>query len=158
MALEFGQLGIENRNGAVALREKRTRSLPPRAERLGVVPCSAAWGSVTDPRTEIPPRGLWPHRHRRRPPDLFGDEEIERFVAQAAWLPSAAGLRGPNFATLFGLPAASGPRLGEALVLDVADVDLGDGLLAVRKTQFGNSRFVPLHDSTRRSRAPRRDP
>lgn len=123
------------------------------AERLGVVRRFAAWRSVTDPRTEIPPRGLLPHRRRRKPPYVYSDEEIERLVAQAARLPSAAGLRGPTFATLFGLLAASGLRLGEALALDVADVDLRDGVLAVRKAKFGKSRFVPLHDSTRRALA-----
>jgi len=120
------------------------------AERLGVVRLFAAWRSITDPRTEIPPRGLLPHRRRRKPPYIYRDEEIERLIAQAAHLPSACGLRGPTFATLFGLLAASGLRLGEALALDPADVDLGEGILTVRKAKFGKSRFVPLHDSTRR--------
>jgi integrase len=119
------------------------------AERLGVVRRFAAWRSITDPRTEVPPCGLLPHRRRRKPPYVYSNEEIERLVAQAARLPSATGLRGPTFATLFGLLAASGLRLGEALALDLADVDLGDGILAVRKAKFGKSRFVPLHDSTR---------
>jgi integrase len=121
------------------------------AERLGVVRRFAVWRSVTDPRTEIPPRGLLPHRRRRKPPYVYSDEEIERLAAQAARLPSVAGLRAATFSTLFGLLAASGLRLGEALALDVADVDLSDGVLAVRKAKFGKSRFVPLHESTRRA-------
>jgi integrase len=94
-------------------------------------------------------RKLLPHRRRRKPPYIYSDEEIERIVAQAAQLPSASGLRGPTFATLFGLLAASGLRLGEALALELADVDLNSGIMAVRKAKFGKSRFVPLHDSTR---------
>ncbi len=123
------------------------------AERLGVVRRFAAWLSVTDPRTEIPPRGLIPKRRRRTPPYIYSDDQIERIVVQAARLPSAAGLRGPTFATLFGLLAASGLRLGEALALDLADVELGGGVLAVRKAKFGKSRFVPLHDTTRQALA-----
>jgi integrase len=119
------------------------------ADRLGVVRRFAAWRSLTDPRTEVPPCGLLPHRRRRKPPYIYSDEEIERLVAQAALLPSTAGLRGSTFATLFGLLAASGLRLGEALALDLDDVDLGQGILSVRKAKFGKSRFVPLHDSTR---------
>ncbi len=119
------------------------------ADRLGVVRRFAKWRSLADPRTEIPPRGLLPHRRRRNPPYIYSDQEVERLVAQAARLPSPTGLRGPTFATLFGLLAASGLRLGEALALDVADVDLGEGILAVRKAKFGKSRFVPLHESTR---------
>ena len=123
------------------------------AERLGVVRRFASWRSVTDPRTEIPPPGLLPHRRRRIPPYVYSDEEIERLVDEAARLPSAAGLRGPTFATLFGLLAATGLRIGEALNLDIADVDLSDGVLAIRKAKFGKSRFVPIHESTRRALA-----
>ena len=119
------------------------------ADRLGVVRRFSAWRSTTDSRTEIPPSGLLPHRRRRKPPYVYSDEEIERLVAEAALLPSAASLRGQTYATLFGLLAATGLRLGEALALDVADVDLAEGVLAVRKAKFGKSRFVPLHDSTR---------
>jgi integrase len=120
------------------------------ADRLGVVRRFAAWRSITDPRTEIPPCGLLPHRRRRKPPYIYSDEEVGLLVAEAARLPSISGLRGPTFATLFGLLAASGLRLGEALALDLNDVDLGEGILNVRKAKFGKSRFVPLHDSTRR--------
>lgn len=120
------------------------------ADRLGVVRRFAAWRSLTDPRTQVPPRGLLPHRRRRKPPYIYNDNEIERIVAQAARLPSVRGLRGATFATLFGLLAASGLRLGEALALDLADVDLENGILAVRKGKFGKSRFVPLHESVRR--------
>jgi integrase len=97
----------------------------------------AAWGRLTDPRTQVPPQGLLPHRRRRKPPYIYSDSEIERIVAQAARLPSALGLLGATFATLFGLLAASGLRLGEALTLDVPDVDLENGVLATRKGKFG---------------------
>jgi integrase len=119
-----------------------------RAERLSVVRHFAMWRSVTDARTEVPPHGLLPHRRSRKPPYLYSDDEIERLVTEAARLRSAAGLRGPTFATLFGLLAATGLRLGETLTLDVADVNLSDGILTVRKAKFGKSRFVPVHEST----------
>ena len=54
------------------------------------------------------------------------------------------------YTTLVGLLAATGLRPGEALALDDKDVDLRDGILTVRETKFGKSRFVPVHDSTRR--------
>jgi integrase len=130
---------------------QRSRSAQPPtwAERLGVVRRFAAWRSLTDPRTQVPPPGLLPHRRRRKPPYIYSDNEIARILAQAARLPSAHGLRGVTFATLFGLLAASGLRLGEALALDDGDADLEDGVLAIRKGKFGKSRFVPLHESVR---------
>lgn len=121
------------------------------ASRLDDVRRFAAWLSATDPRTEVPPRGLLPDRYRRRPPYVYSDEEIERIVREAARLPSDLGLRAQTYATLFGLLAATGLRLSEALALDRLDVDLRTGVLAIRRTKFGKSRFVPLHESTRRA-------
>jgi len=121
------------------------------AERLGVVRRFAVWRSATDPRTEVPPPSLLPHRRRRKPPHIYNDEEIEQLLAEAAKLPSPTGLRGLTYSTLFGLLAATGLRVGEALALDVDDVDLRGGVLAVRKAKFGKSRFVPVHDSTRQA-------
>jgi integrase len=50
--------------------------------------------------------------------------------------------------TLIGLLAATGVRPGEALALNTVDVDLKDGILAIRQTKFGKSRFVPVEQST----------
>ncbi len=121
------------------------------AQRLGDVRRFATWLSATDPRTEVPPRGLLPDRYRRRPPYVYNDEEVERLVREAARLPSPSGLRAHTYATLFGLLAATGLRLGEALALDRDDVDLHAGVLAIRRAKFGKSRFVPIHDSTCRA-------
>lgn len=118
------------------------------ARRLADVHRFAAWLSATDPRTQIPPCGLLPHRHHRHPPQLYTDDQIERLIHQAACLPSRNGLRGQTYATLFGLLAATGLRVGEAVALNRDDVDLSAGVLAVRRGKFGKSRLVPLHPST----------
>jgi integrase len=47
------------------------------------------------------------------------------------------------------LLSATGLRPGEVRTLDVSDVDLVAGVLAVRESKFGKSRFVPLDVSTR---------
>jgi integrase len=39
-------------------------------------------------------------------------------------------------------------RVNEALKLDRPDVDLGRGILTIRRTKFGKSRHVPVHSST----------
>ena len=119
------------------------------ASRLDDVRRFAAWQSATDPRTEVPPRGLLPDRYRRRLPYIYSDDEVERIVREAARLPSLIGLRAHTYATLFGLLAATGLRLGEALALDRDDVDLRAGILAIRRAKFGKSRFVPVHESVR---------
>jgi integrase len=49
---------------------------------------------------------------------------------------------------LIGLVAVTGIREGEAVRLDRDDVDLSQGLLAVRDSKFGKSRQIPIHSST----------
>jgi integrase len=127
------------------------RALPSTwAQRLTYVRRFAAWHQATDARTEVPPHGLLPHRHRRKPPHIYTEREIEALVQEASRLPSATGLRARGHATLFGLLAATGLRLGEAVSLDRGDVDLANGVLLIRRAKFGKSRFLPVHDSTRK--------
>lgn len=120
-----------------------------RAQRLSAVRRFARWLSAFDPRTEVPPRGLIEARYRRPKPHIFTDQEISQLMAEAARQPSSTGLEALTQVTLIGLLAATGLRPGEALALDAADVDLQSGVLAIRKTKFGKSRFVPVEDSTR---------
>lgn len=117
--------------------------------RLGIVRQFALWHATVDPRTQVPPEGLLTHRYRRKHPYIYTDEEIGRVVEAAARLPSAHGLRAQTYATLFGLLAATGLRISEALGLDHQDVDLNAAILAIRRAKFGKSRLVPLHRSTR---------
>jgi integrase/recombinase XerD len=50
--------------------------------------------------------------------------------------------------TLIGLLAVTGLRIGEAVALDVADVDLDDGCVTVRAGKWNAARELPLDDST----------
>jgi integrase len=70
-------------------------------------------------------------------------------MAEAARLQSPTGLRPIAYTTLIGLLASTGLRPGEALALDRSDVDFENGILSIRQTKFGKSRFVPLEPSTR---------
>lgn len=115
------------------------------ARRLGIVRQFAQYCSVLDPRTEIPPPDLLPYHYVRQSPSLYRDEEIAALIEAAAHLPSPTGLRAATYATLFGLMAVTGMRIGEPIGLDRADVDLGQGSLSIRGGKFGKSRWLPLH-------------
>jgi len=65
-------------------------------------------------------------------------------------LPTPDDLRALNHATLFGLLAVTGMRVGEAIGLDREDVDLGQRLLTVRQTKFNKTRLVPIHPTTQK--------
>lgn len=123
------------------------------AARLGHVRRFAAWRSATDSRTEVPPLKLLPYRVLRKPPYIYSDDEIGKLVLAAAELPSCRGLRALVHATLFALLAATGLRLGEAVGLNDADVDLVSGILTIHRAKFGKSRLVPLHETTRKALA-----
>jgi integrase len=123
------------------------------ASRLRVVRRFAVWLSASDRDTQVPPAGLLPWCYRRKRPYIYSDEEIEALVRAAGRIRSPAGLKGRTFATVFGLLAVTGLRVSEALALDREDVDLEEGVLRVRRTKFGKSRLVAVHESTRQALA-----
>ena len=118
------------------------------ARRLCMVRRFAIWLSASELRTEVPPAGLLPHRYRRKPPHIYSDQEIETVLRATQQLPSSNGLRARTYMTLFGLLVATGMRVNEAVRLDRLDVDLDRGILHIRRTKFGKSRYVPVHSST----------
>ncbi len=120
------------------------------ARRLTFIRGFARHWSAQDPHTEVPPWGLLPYRSRRARPYVYTDEAVRRLLEAAQQLPSAHGLRGATYHALLGLLAVTGLRVGEALRLQVADVDLVAGVLTVRDGKFGKTRLVPIHPSTQR--------
>jgi len=113
--------------------------------RLRIVRCFAKHLQAIDPRTEIPASDLLPYR-RRRAPYLYSDQEIARLVEAAEGLCSP--LNAATYATLVGLLATTGMRVGEAVRLDRPDMDWIAGVLLIRDSKFGKSREVPLHETT----------
>ena len=134
---------------------QRPKSAQPAtwAARLALVRRFAAHHKAADPRTEVPPAGLLPERYRRQRPYIYSAEEICRILEAAAELKSARGVRALTYTTLFGLLAATGMRVSEAVGLDREHVDLKHGVLTIHDTKFGASRFVPLHPSAERALA-----
>lgn len=115
--------------------------------RLGMVRGFAAWLRGSDPRNEVPPSGLVAGRLRRSRPYIYSKDQIVQLVATAAKLPSSSGLRGITCSTLLGLVAVTGLRISEAIGLDDRDVDLDEGVLAVRRGKNGKSRWLPITTS-----------
>jgi integrase len=116
--------------------------------RLGMVRLFAQYLSAIDPRNEIPAQGLIPHPYRRRAPYLYQPGDVLRLIEAARQIDPLDELKGTTYATLFGLLAVTGMRLGEAIGLDRQDVDLGNGMITVRRAKGNKSRLVPLHIST----------
>lgn len=117
------------------------------AARFGMVRLFAQWLHGLDPTHELLPRGLVPSRYRRTRPHIYSAAEITAIVENAAELPSIYGMRGLTCSTLFGLIAATGLRISEALNLDTSDVDLEEGVLRIRRGKLGKERLLPLSGS-----------
>jgi integrase len=117
-----------------------------REKRLRVVAAFARHAAAEDPRHEVPPTHVFRHTIARATPHIYAPEEVRRLLAAAADLPPVWPLRPHVVATLFGLLAATGLRVSEALALRLDDIT-PDGLV-IRKTKFNKTRLVPLHAST----------
>jgi integrase len=96
-----------------------------------------------DGRYEVPAAdALGRASHRRLIVHIYTPDEISRLVRAATQLGPAGSIRPWMYATLFGLLAATGLRISEALALQIKDVT-ADGLI-IRQTKFKKSRLVPL--------------
>jgi integrase len=116
------------------------------SRRMTVARGFARFLTGTDPRTEIPPHRLVAAPGHPRRPFLFAPGDIQRLLETTDQLIESS-LRSATYRTLFGLLAASGLRIGEAIKLDRTDLDWTEGVLLIRESKFGKSRLVPLHPS-----------
>lgn len=118
------------------------------ADRYRTLRLFAKYLSTVDARTEVPPTGLLAQRRHRKSPYLYTDGEVVAVIQAAKRLPSSKRLRGASLSTLFGLIAATGMRVGEAVALDRSHVDLSEAVITVRLPKGNRTRLVPVHAST----------
>jgi len=121
-----------------------------RARRLAIVRRFAQYRRQFDSDTQIL-RNTLGRTSRRLTPHIYSAEEIEQLLAAARELKSTNGLRGATYETFFGLIAATGLRLSEAIHLQRNDVDLANGILTVRRSKYAKTRMVPFHSSTKQA-------
>lgn len=116
------------------------------AVRLHVIRGLAAYVHALDPTAaELIPDRLITGRATRAIPYLYTAEQTVKLMDRAADLrpePFAAAIH-----TLIGLVATTGLRSGEALGLNVEDLDRDGQLLRV-VGKYGKQRLVPLHPTT----------
>jgi len=116
--------------------------------RFDVARVFAAFLHSEDPQHEAPAAGLMGRGRRRRPaPYILTPEQIAGVMAEALNVPGQTPISPLTYHHLFGLLAATGLRISEALSLRCDDL-AHDGLM-VRSGKFGKNRLVPLHASTR---------
>ena len=126
----------------------RAGSNDPRtwARRLKLLRPFIGWLQQFEPRTEVPDEAIFGRVGERLTPHIYSEQELIDLLAAARQL--RPGLRGATYEALFGLLAATGLRVSEAVLLRTGDVDLKAGMLTIQRTKFAKSRQVPLHPST----------
>lgn len=123
-----------------------------RPNRLSMVRGFARYLSNLEPTTETPPAGIFTSPRRPRP-HIYTEAEIQQVLEATLQWGSAKSLNRQTYHCLFGLLAATGMRLGEAIGLERSDVDFEAGILRLRRTKGGKERLVPLHSTTTRALA-----
>jgi integrase len=84
-----------------------------------------------------------PGGSRRATPYLFTNADVQAVMTAAEEL--FTPLRAASMKTLVGVLAVTGMRIGEALRLTIADLDLDHGVVLIANAKFGRQRLVQLH-------------
>ncbi len=121
------------------------------AQRLAIARGFARYLQTIDPATEVPPSGMFPARRHRPAPYLWSEADICRLLEACRAL--RPRLRAVTHEALFGLIAASGMRIGEAIGLVRDDVDLTAGVITICEAKFDRTRLVPLHPTVTKALA-----
>lgn len=100
-----------------------------------------------DPRTCVVHRSFLPRRTRPAP-YIYSRKEVQQIMAAARRIGPRGSLRPHVISNLVGLLYTTGLRIGEAMKLTLADVDLKRCVLLIRETKFKKTRNVPLSSST----------
>jgi integrase/recombinase XerD len=117
-----------------------------RHRRLNDVVRFACFLRAEDATHEVPPTGLFAAPKSRPAPYIYTPDELVRILEAAGRLRvlKPNPLRRQTYVMLFGLIAATGMRVSEAINLRLHDIRPG-GVLHIRETKFCKSRLVPLH-------------
>jgi integrase len=121
-------------------------SLGTRINRISVLRQFCRYLSYFDPRTCIIHRSFQPRRTRPAP-HIYTHKQVQQIMAAAKRIGPSGSLRPAVISTLVGLLHATGLRIGEALALTIADVDLRRRVIHVREGKFKKTRLVPLSSS-----------
>ena len=97
--------------------------------------------TYTVPRSYVP-------RRTRPAPYIYTRDEVRKIMAAARRLGPPGSLQPVVVSTLIGLLYATGIRIGEALDLALADIDLKGRRLHICEGKFNKSRYVPISTST----------
>ena len=116
------------------------------ADRLSAVRQFAVYLAGSGFPVGVPGTRQGPSGSRRTTPYLFTNTDVQAVMRTADQL--FTPLRAATMKTLLGVLAVTGMRIGEALQLTIADLDLDGGVVLIANAKFGRQRLVQLHPSS----------
>jgi len=119
------------------------------AKRLDALRSFARYLAAFQSETEIPPGGILGSSFSRVEPHIYARDEVACLMREALKIkPStpAARINPLRNATMIGLLACTGMRIGEVLAMKNSDVDLIAGVITVRESKKLPMRLVPITD------------
>ena len=108
------------------------------------------FAQAEDAGYEVPPAGVFGRGKRPRPtPTIIEPDQVRAIMTAALDVPPQDMISPHTYHYLFGLLAATGLRISEALALQCTDL-VEDGLI-VRNGKFSKQRLIALRPSTRQA-------
>lgn len=128
------------------IQKKKHEAATTHRRRFGTVRQFALFMARQGYKAYVPDAKMHPIARQTFAPYIFSLDEIRRLIATVdAWPPcSRAPLRHVVMPELFRVLYCCGLRLGEALRLTLADLDLQQGMLTIRDSKFHKDRLVPM--------------
>ncbi len=118
------------------------------ARRLAIARQFAQFWVPYDPRTQVPPPGVFGPSHHRPPVHIYTEAETVALLEATTSLGPPQSPRVATFKTLFGLLACTGLRISEALRLRPEDFDAASRTVRIGASKFSPPRQLPLSAST----------
>jgi site-specific recombinase XerD len=105
----------------------------------------------SDPQSYVPRPLQRSRSHRAHPPYIYNSRQLRALLAAAARLLPLGSLRPHTYRTLLGLVYSTGIRIGEAMALNLQDVQPSTLRLYIAEGKFRKPRWVALSSSTGRA-------
>ena len=119
---------------------------------LSIARCFARYCAALDPRTEVPGAFLLGPMSQRLRPHIFTNEQTRCLLVRSRALTKRYSPLHPlTYETMIALLACTGLRPGEALRLQLDDLDVDSGALRIAPCKFSSVRVLPLHPTTVRA-------
>jgi site-specific recombinase XerD len=127
--------------------------LAPRTQgnRISVLRQFCEYLATGNPQSYVPRPLKTIRSHGAHQPYIYHSSQLRALMAAASGLAPLGSLRPHTYRTLLGLLCSTGMRIGEAMALNLQDVEPNSHRLYIAEGKFRKARWVALSESTTRA-------